>query len=90
MVGFFINKNSKKIDNQLVLRNMFSEKLRWEVHRTIETGDVSYWYKQSKEDIPKEFLENNENSWTIKDDKIQFTNLNKMTEYYNLVNQIID
>lgn len=42
MVGFFINKNSKKIDNQLVLRNMFSEKLRWEVHRTIETGDVSY------------------------------------------------
>ena len=60
MVGFIINKNSKKIDNQLVLRNMFSEKLRWEVHRTIETGDVSYWYKQSKEDIPKEFLENNE------------------------------
>ena len=60
MVGFIINKNSKKIDNQLVLRNMFSEKLRWEVHRTIETGDVSYWYKQSKEDIPKKFLENNE------------------------------
>ena len=39
---------------------MLSEKLRWEVYRTIETGDVSYWYKQSKEDIPKEFLENNE------------------------------
>ena len=51
MVGFIINKNSKKIDNQLVLRNMFSEKLRWEVHRTIETGDVSYWYKQSEDVI---------------------------------------
>ena len=40
MVGFFINKNSKKIDNQLVLRNMFSEKLRWEAYRTLEIGDV--------------------------------------------------
>ena len=28
--------------------------------------------------------------WTLKDDKIQFTNLNRMTEYYNLLNQIID
>lgn len=60
MVGFNINNKSKKIDNQLVLRNMFSEKLRWEVHRTIETGDVSYWYKQSGDEIPKEFIENNE------------------------------
>lgn len=38
----------------------------------------------------KEFFENNESSWIIKDNKIQVTNLNKMTEYYNLVNQIID
>lgn len=38
----------------------------------------------------KEFFNNNKNYWTIKDDKIQFTNLNKMTEYYNLVNSIID
>lgn len=60
LFGFIINKTSKKIDNQLVLRNMFSEKLRWEVHRTLETGDVSYWYEQSTEVIPKDFLENNE------------------------------
>lgn len=38
----------------------------------------------------KEFLKKNESSWTIEDDKIQFNNLNKMTEYYDLVNQIID
>ena len=38
----------------------------------------------------KEFLEKNTESWTIKDDKIQFTNLNKMTEYYNLLNQLTD
>ena len=38
----------------------------------------------------KIFLKEHEDSWTLKDDKIQFTNLNRMTEYYNLLNQIID
>lgn len=38
----------------------------------------------------KLFLEENEQSWTIKEDKIQFNNLNRMTEYYSLLNQIID
>ena len=38
----------------------------------------------------KEFLEENTNSWTIKDDKIQFTNLNRMTEYYDLLNKLTD
>lgn len=38
----------------------------------------------------KEFLDENSNSWIIKDEKIQFTNLNKMTEYYNILNKIID
>ena len=38
----------------------------------------------------KKFLEEYEDSWTIKDNKIQFTNLNKMTEYYSLLNQLID
>ena len=38
----------------------------------------------------KEFLEENTSSWNIKDDKIQFTNLNKMAEYYNLLNKLTD
>lgn len=46
--------------------------------------------KLNKIQKTKEFFEKNESSWAIKDGKIQFTNLNKMTEYYNLVNQIID
>lgn len=46
--------------------------------------------KLNKIDKIKKFLEENTDSWTIKEDKIQFTNLNKMTEYYNLLNQLTD
>lgn len=38
----------------------------------------------------KEYLDENQRNWTIKDEKIQFTNLNIMTEYYNLLNQLAD
>ena len=38
----------------------------------------------------KEYLEENEKYWTIKEDKIQFNNVNKMTEYYGLLNKIED
>lgn len=58
-IGFKINDKSKKIDNQLVLRNMFSEELRWEVHRTLETGDVSYWYKCSGEKLSDKLISKN-------------------------------
>ena len=37
-----------------------------------------------------EFLKKNSDSWTIKDDKIQFTNLIRMTEYYNLLNKLAE
>lgn len=46
--------------------------------------------KLNKIDKIKKFLEENTDSWTIKDEKIQFTNLNRMTEYYSLLNQLID
>ena len=46
--------------------------------------------KINKIDKIKEFLEKNKEAWTIKDDKIQFTNLNRMTEYYNLLNKLTD
>lgn len=46
--------------------------------------------KLNKIEKIKEYLEENEDSWIIKDNKIQFTNLNRMTEYYNLLNQLID
>lgn len=37
-----------------------------------------------------EFLKKNSDSWTIKNDKIQFTNLIRMTEYYNLLNKLVE
>lgn len=43
----------------------------------------------SLEKIEK-FLEDNNKSWTIRDNKIQFTNLNIMTQYYNLLNELVD
>lgn len=38
----------------------------------------------------KDYLEDNKKYWTIKNEKIQFSNINKMTEYYNLVNKLLD
>ena len=46
--------------------------------------------KINKIDKIREFLDKNKDAWTIKDDKIQFTNLNRMTEYYNLLNKLTD
>ena len=37
-----------------------------------------------------EFLKKNSDSWAIKNDKIQFTNLIRMTEYYNLLNKLVE
>lgn len=38
----------------------------------------------------KDYLEKYEDSWEIKDGQVQFINLNRITEYYNLVNQLAD
>lgn len=38
----------------------------------------------------KEFLEENEKYWKINDDKIQFTNVSIMTQYYELLSQLIE
>lgn len=53
-----------------------------------EKGEL--YDKLNKIEKIKKFLEDNESSWIIKEDKIQFTNLNRMTEYYNLINQLTD
>lgn len=46
--------------------------------------------KLNKLEKIKEYLDNNQRYWTIKDDKIQFTNLTIMTEYYSLLNRLTD
>ena len=52
-----------------------------------EKGEL--YDKLNKIEKIKKYLEEHKESWTIKDNKIQFTNLNRMTEYYNLINQLI-
>ena len=56
----------------------------------LKNEKANLYDKLNKIEKMKTFLKEHEDSWTLKDDKIQFTNLNRMTEYYNLLNQIID
>lgn len=46
--------------------------------------------KLNKIEKIKTYLEEHEEAWTIKDNKIQFNNVNRMAEYYNLLNQLTD
>lgn len=46
--------------------------------------------KLNKIEKIKKYLEQHEESWTIKENKIQFNNINRMAEYYNLLNQLTD
>lgn len=70
---------SESMQNQY---NKLEEKIKNEKGRLYD--------KLNKIDKMKTFLKEHESSWTIKNDKIQFTNLVRMTEYYNLLNQITD
>ena len=44
--------------------------------------------KMNKIENIKLYLEKSSNYWTIKDEKIIFTNTNIMIEYYNLMNEL--
>lgn len=60
------------------------------IEEEIKNKKGELYEKLNKIEKIKVFLEEHEESWQIKEDKIQFTNLNKMAEYYNLLNQFID
>ena len=66
------------------------EKKYSDLDEKIKNQKAKLYEKLNKIQKIKEFLEEHNDSWTIKEDKIQFTNLNRMTEYYNLFNQVID
>lgn len=53
-----------------------------------ETDTIATKLKQIEK--IKKFLEDNEKYWKIKEDKIQFTNINIMTQYYGLLNELLD
>ncbi len=69
-------------DNMKKQYNTLEEKIKDEKSKLSE--------KLKQIDNISEFLKKNSDSWTIKDGKIQFTNLNRMTEYYGLLNKLTD
>lgn len=78
-------------------KNLYNEIMQNEAMKTqynkleeeIKNKKGKLYEKLNKVTKMKTFLEEHKDSWTIKENKIQFTNLNRMTEYYNLLNQII-
>ena len=60
------------------------------IEEEIKNEKGTLYEKLNKIEKIKEFLEKYKDYWEIKGDKIQFTDSNKTTEYYNLCNQISD
>lgn len=75
--------------NEVMLSQKMKNKFE-NLEEDIKNEKARLYDKLNKIEKMKIFLKEHEDAWTLKDDKIQFTNLNRMTEYYNLLNQIID
>lgn len=75
--------------NEVMLSQKMKNKFE-DLDEEIKNEKAKLYDKLNKIEKMKTFLNEHEDSWTLKDNKIQFTNLNRMTEYYNLLNQIID
>ena len=75
--------------NTVMLSDVMKEQYS-SLEEKVKDEKSKLYEKLNQIDKIKKFLEENTDSWTIKDDKIQFTNLNRMTEYYNLLNKLID
>lgn len=75
--------------NEVMLSQKMKNKFA-DLDEEIKNEKARLYDKLNKIEKMKTFLEEHEDSWTLKENKIQFTNLNRMTEYYNLLNQIID
>lgn len=56
----------------------------------IKNEKARLYEKLNKIEKMKKFFEEHQDSWTIKDGQVQFTNINRIIEYYNLFNQVID
>ena len=75
--------------NSIMLSDSMKEKYTT-IENAIQSKKYELNYKLDKLEDIKEFLEENKRYWSIKNDKIQFSNINKMTEYYNLLNNLQD
>lgn len=75
--------------NTVMLSDVMKEKYT-KIENEIQRKKDELNYKLDKLEDVKKFLDENQRYWSIKDGKIQFSNVNKMTEYYNLLNKIED
>lgn len=73
--------------NDIMLSEMMQKKFS-KLEEEIKNEKAILYDKINKIQKIKEFFEKND--WEIVDGQIQLKNIVKMTEYYNLVNQIID
>ena len=93
------NINNSNISNRrdyyinLYKEVMLSETMQnkyMDLDEVIKNEKARLYDKLNKIEKMKTFFEENEDSWTIKDGQVQFTNVNRIIEYYNLFNQVID
>lgn len=82
--GYYI-KLYKEIMLSETMQNQFMK-----LDEEIKNEKGKLYEKLNKIEKMKDFFEEYEDSWSIKDGQVQFTNVNRMIEYYNLFNQIID
>lgn len=80
---YYNNIYSSVMLNEAVQSNL--QYVRDEILELEETASA----KLENMDDVIEFLEENKNYWEINDDKIQFTNVIKLTEYYELLNETV-
>ncbi len=93
--GFEENKitNRKEYYKNLYKTVMLSDVMKSKysnIQEKIEKEKDNIIERANKLTKIKEFLIENKKYWNVKEDKIQFTNIGKMTEYYNLINQLVD
>ena len=66
-----------------IMKNQYNK-----LEEEIEHSKDKMYDKMNKIENIKLYLEKSSNYWTIKDEKIIFTNTNIMIEYYNLMNEL--
>ena len=75
--------------NEIMLNETMQNKFM-KLNEEIKNEKGKLYEKLNKIEKMKDFFEEYEDSWIVKDGQVQFTNVNRMIEYYNLFNQVID
>jgi len=81
---YYINLYKEVMLNE-TMKNQYDE-----LEEEIKNEKATLYEKLNKVGKMKDFLEEHKEDWTIEGDKIQFKNANRIIEYYNLFNQIVD